>query len=99
MNDTEKIITEAELHTNPLLATTPDNDSELKQFLINYTGEKLHPGDEQVTIHMIIETLAADFPELIYVVAEENFLRGYKLGLEDATTFETETEAATGNEE
>jgi len=41
---------------------------------------------------MIIETVAADFPELVYVIAEENFLRGYKLGLEDAKTLKTETD-------
>lgn len=99
MKDLEKVLTEEELHTNPLLATTPNNDSELKQFLINYTGAKLQPEDEQVTAHMIIETVAADFPELIFVVAEENFLRGYQLGIDDATTFKTETETITGNEE
>ncbi len=99
MSDTEKVISEEELHTNPLLATTPNNDSELKQFLINYTGAKLQPEDEQVTVHMIAETVAADFPEFMFAIAEENFLRGYKLGLDDATALETETEAATGNEE
>ena len=33
------------------------------------------------------------------LIAEENFLRGYKLGLDDATTLETETETVAGNEE
>jgi len=101
MNDTEKVISEEEAHTNPLLATTPNNDSELKQFLINYTGAKLDPEDERVTVHMIAETIAAEFPEFLFAIAEENFLRGYQLGLDDATitTFETETEAATGSEE
>jgi len=99
MSDTEKVITEEELHTNPLLATTPENDSELKQFLINYTGAKFSPEDERVTVHMIVETVAAEFPEFLFAVAEENFLRGYQLGLNDATTLETEAEADTGNEE
>ena len=85
MSDTEKVITEEELHVNPLLATTPNNDSELKQFLINYTGNKLQPENEQVTVHMIAETVAADFPEFMFAIAEENFLRGYQLGLDDAT--------------
>jgi len=99
MSDTEKVITEEELHTNPLLATTPEDDSELKQFLINYTGTKFTPEDERVTVHMIAEAVAAEFPEFLFAIAEENFLRGYQLGLNDATTFETETEADTGNEE
>ncbi len=99
MSDTEKVITEEELHTNPLLATTPENDSELKQFLINYTGAKFTPEDDRVTVHMIAEAVAAEFPEFLFAIAEENFLRGYQLGLNDATTLETEAEADTGNEE
>ena len=99
MSDTEKVITEEEIHTNPLLATTPNNDSELKQFLIDYTGARLEPEDERVTVHMIAETVAAEFPEFLFAVAEENFLRGYQLGLEDATTLKTETEELAGNEE
>ena len=97
--DKEKVITEEELHTNPLLAMPPNNDSELKNFLINYTGAKFQPEDEQVTVHMIAEAIAAEFPEFLFAIAEENFLRGYQLGLEDATTLEAETEADTGNEE
>ena len=99
MSNTEKTITEEELHSNPLLAMPVNNDSEIKQFLVNYTGTKLQPEDEQVTVHMIAETVAAEFPEFIFAIAEENFLRGYQLGLEDATTLDTETEAVTGNEE
>ena len=99
MSDTEKVITEEEIHTNPLLATTPENDSELKQFLINYTGAKFTPEDDRVTVHMIAEAVASEFPEFLFVIAEENFLRGYQLGLNDATTLETEAEADTGNEE
>jgi len=48
---------------------------------------------------MIAETVASDFPEFMFAVAEENFLRGYKLGLDDATTLETEAETVAGNEE
>ena len=99
MSDTEKVISEEEVHTNPLLATTPNNDSELKQFLIDYTGAKLQPEDERVTVHMIAETIAAEFPEFLFAIAEENFLRGYQLGLDDATVLETKAEAAAGNEE
>jgi outer membrane lipoprotein-sorting protein len=99
MSDTEKVMTEEETHMNPLLAMPVGNDSEVKKFLVNYTGTKLKPEDEQVTVHMIAETVAAEFPEFMFAVAEENFLRGYQLGLEDATTLETETETTAGNEE
>jgi len=33
---------------------------------------------------MISEVLAAEFPEFVFAFAEENFLRGYQLGLDDA---------------
>ena len=100
MNDnTDTTITEEELHSNPLLAAPVEGNSELKEFLVNYTGTKLQPEDEQVTVHMIAETVAAAFPEFMFAIAEENFLRGYQLGLEDATILETETETTAGNEE
>jgi hypothetical protein len=99
MNDTEKIANEEELHTNPLLAMTVEGDSVIKEFLVNYTGEKMKPEDDRVTVHMIVETIASEFPEFLFVIAEENFLRGYQLGLEDATILETKTEAVAGNEE
>jgi hypothetical protein len=47
---------------------------------------------------MIAEIIATDFPEFAFAYAEENFLRGYKLGLDDAKglhTAETETAAGT----
>jgi hypothetical protein len=82
--DTEKIITEEALHENPMLAMTcePDSESELKNILVNYAGTKLE--EEEVTVHMIAEVLAAEFPEFVFAFAEENFLRGYQLGLDDA---------------
>ena len=33
---------------------------------------------------MIAEVLGTDFPEFTFAFAEENFLRGYQLGLDDA---------------
>jgi hypothetical protein len=119
MSTTKKSVPDEELqHTawqryitsiNPMLAVPEENDSPLKGFLINFTGEKMQPEDGKVTVNMIAETVAAEFPEFIFTVAEENFLRGYQLGLNDATTFTTETENAetpttatetvTGNEE
>ena len=96
---TENITNEEELHTNPLLAMTVKGDSEIKKFLVEYTGGKLKPENDEITVHMIAETIAAEFPEFMFAIAEENFLRGYQLGIEDAATLTTETEAPTGNEE
>lgn len=80
----EKTISELQVHENPLLAlgVEPGSESELKNFLVEYVGNKLD--NEEVTVHMISEVLAAEFPEFVFAFAEENFLRGYKLGLDDA---------------
>lgn len=79
----EKIITEAEALENPVLAMTANpEESELKGFLVSYTGTKLDK--EEVTVQMIADVLAADFPEFAFAFAEENYIRGYQLGLEDA---------------
>ena len=88
----EKIITEAEATENPILAMTADpGESELKNFLVSYTGTKLD--EEEVTVQMIAEVLASDFPEFAFSFAEENYIRGYELGLEDALrSIQAETE-------
>ena len=78
----EKIITEEEAHTNPMLAMAVHPDSELKNYLVEYVGTKLD--SEEVTVNMIAEVLAIDFPEFTFSFAEENFLRGYQLGINDA---------------
>ena len=59
----EKIITESEATENPVLGMTVEGgESELKEFLVNYTGTKLD--EEQVTVQMIADVLAAEFPAL-----------------------------------
>ena len=79
----EKIITEEEVHTNPLLGLVVQPESKLKEYLVEYVGTKFN--NEEVTVNMIAEALAEEFPEFIMAFAEENFLRGYQLGLDDAT--------------
>ena len=80
----EKTITEEDAHKNPLLAMPVYPDSELKSFLVEYVGNKIGPETEEITVNMIAEVLATDFPEFTFAFAEENFLRGYQLGLDDA---------------
>jgi len=83
MSDNIKALTEQEAHMNPLLALpTETGESELKTLLVNYAGERLQ--QQNVSVEMIIQTLAHEFPELVFVLAEENFIRGYELGLDDA---------------
>jgi hypothetical protein len=84
----EKVKTEEEAHTNPLLSMTVTKDSKLKEYLVEYVGTKFNK--EEVTVNMVTEILAVEFPEFIYALAEENFLRGYQLGLDDADKILTE---------
>ena len=83
--------TEQEIHTNPLLAMPVNPDSELKSYLVEYVGSKLDK--EEVTVNMIAEVLALDFPEFVFAFAEENFLRGYQLGLDDVRLLKRSPEA------
>ncbi len=83
--------TEQEVHTNPMLSMTVNKDSELKSYLVEYVGTKLD--NEEVTVNMVAEVLATDFPEFVFAFAEENFLRGYQLGLDDARILKRSTEA------
>lgn len=81
-------ITEDQVHQNPVLAMPVEKDSELKEYLVQYVGTKFDK--EEVTVNMIAEIMATEFPEFVYAMAEENFLRGYELGLEDATNLHPE---------
>jgi len=83
----KNIKTEEQAHENPMLAMTVEGDSELKKMLVEYVGTKLD--NEEVTVNMIAEVLAAEFPEFVFAFAEENFLRGYQLGLDDADKLHT----------
>ena len=98
MSDTEKenAKTEEDLHTNPMLAMRVEKDSELKEYLVQYVGTKLD--NEEVTVNMIAEVLASDFPEFTFAFAEENFLRGYQLGLDDAESLYTRESEETTTE-
>lgn len=60
-----------------------DKSTELKEILVNYVGQKHSPEDEKVTVSMIVETIASEFPEFLLAVAEENWIRGYQQGLND----------------
>ena len=54
----------------------------LKQLVVNYIGD--HVGaEEEVTVDMAVEVFAAEFPEFLLAIAEENFLRGYQQALYD----------------
>ena len=72
-----------------------EKDSELKEWLVDYVGNKENPGDDGVTVEMIISTVAKEFPEFLMVVAEENFLRGYEQALDDVKMLNKENDQDT----
>ena len=61
----------------------PDTETEMKSWLVNYVGGKKEPENGEVTVDMIVETMAEEFPEFLMAIAEENWVRGYHQALED----------------
>ena len=68
---------------NPDLKKLVEPDNDLKNFIVEYVGERLNPDNNSVTVEMVVETMASEFPEFILAVAEENWIRGYQQGLDD----------------
>ena len=65
------------------LKETVEADTEMKDWLVNYVGERHDPDSGEVTVEMIVETMATEFPEFLMAVAEENWVRGYHQALND----------------
>jgi len=61
-----------------------EKETKLKEWLVNYVGQKHSPEDEKVTVEMVVETIAEEFPEFLLAVAEENWVRGYRQALDDS---------------
>lgn len=78
---------------NPDLFKVITGQNELKKLLVNYVGELLQPENDEVTVEMILGTLAEEFPEVMLVVAEENFIRGYQQAMNDIDTMVTQTKS------
>ncbi len=79
-----KVKTEEELREEDPKYFLVKNDTKLKELIVNYVGEQLHPLKPEVSVEDIVNIFADEFPEFLMVVAQENFLRGYTTGLEDA---------------
>lgn len=58
-------------------------ENPMKEWLVNYVGTKTTPEDGGVTVNMIVNAMADEFPEFLLAVAEENFIRGYQQALYD----------------
>lgn len=87
-------------YKNPAADAPVEVDSPMKEWLVSYVGEKHEPDDGNVTVEMIVETMATEFPDFLLVVAEENWIRGYHQALTDVEVGRKiqEEAAQTGNE-
>ncbi len=66
---------------NPYLHEAVFKDTQFKELVVDYVGSK--SDEEEVTVEMIVETMAEEFPEFLLAIAEENWIRGYKQALDD----------------
>jgi len=69
---------------NGILDKVIEVRNELQEDLVRHAGSRINQQEDQVTIGQVIGVLASEFPELVITIAEENWIRGYKQGLEDA---------------
>ncbi len=65
------------------LGNKVDPNNDLKEMIVEYTGNKINPENEEVTLEMVIDILSDEFPELLLCVSEENWVRGYHQALTD----------------
>ena len=66
---------------NETMTVTKDNP--MKTWLVDYVGEKMNAQNGEVTVDMIVEAMAQEFPDFLILVAQENWLRGYQQALHD----------------
>jgi len=78
------------MEQNPDLTKAIEKDSPIKEWLVDYVGQEHDPEDGDVTVEMIIDTMANEFPEFLMVLAEENWIRGYQQAMFDIDDAEKE---------
>jgi hypothetical protein len=78
---------------NPNLESPVETGTGLKDLVVNYIGMRLE-AEEMITVDMAVQVFAAEFPEFLMAVAEENFLRGYEQALIDVEHAEATKEEA-----
>ena len=70
---------------NPnLLKEVVPTESELKEIIVNYVGNKINPETDEITVEDIISVFAKQFPEFLLALAEENWINGYTQALNDS---------------
>jgi hypothetical protein len=71
---------------NPQLNEALETDSPMKEWLVDYVGNQTNPDNDEVTLAMIIDVMAKEFPEFLLALAEENWVRGYHQAITDMET-------------
>mgnify|MGYP003115865836 FL=1 len=72
-----------EVDMNPDLLKPVEKTNEMKEWLVDYVGNKCNPDNDEVNVEMILKVMAKEFPEFLMPLAEENFIRGYRQALVD----------------
>jgi len=72
-----------------LLKEVVPTESELKEIIVNYVGNKINPDTDEVTVENVIDVFAEQFPEFLLVVAEENWINGYTQALVDTKSVDS----------
>ena len=78
-------ITAKEFEEKSELKKEVESENPMKEWLVEYVGEKHEPKDGSVTVEMIVESMAVEFPEFLLALAEENWLRGYRQAITDVS--------------
>lgn len=73
---------ENEENDNAALSDIVEPDTDLKNILVEYVGEK-KSADGNVTVEMIVDAMAEEFPGFVLALAEENWVRGYQQAFYD----------------
>tara|TARA_R100001163_G_scaffold12529_2_gene11666 strand:- start:2411 stop:2680 length:270 start_codon:yes stop_codon:yes gene_type:complete len=82
---------------NETLKEIVSSDTEIKTWLVEYVGEKVQPENNEVTVEMVVETVAEEFPDFLAAIAEENWVRGYQQAINDIA--ETEKDIYEANKQ
>ena len=71
-------ISAKDFNQSPELSLVVEPSNDVKNFLVEYAGENLSADNNEVTVEMIVELMAKEFPEFVLALAEENWIRGYQ---------------------
>ena len=59
------------------------DETPLKDLIVDFVGNKVQPPNDEVKMEHIAEVFMEEFPEMLVVMAEENWINGYTQALSD----------------